>query len=290
MLEYKAQAGDNGMRLDVLIAGMYPHFTRSSLELLFDNEMVIVNSKPAKAGYKTRQNDVIKVDETYLISQPPAVELPVIYEDNNIIVIDKPAGLLTHSKGALNLEPTVASFIKPKLNDEGLSGNRAGIVHRLDRDTSGVIVAAKNTIALRHLQNQFAARKVKKRYIAVVEGKLEQPQAAVDAPIGRNLKKPQTFKVTANGKPAVTKYKVINSMNIGAKKFTELELEPLTGRTHQLRVHLAYIGHPIVGDRLYGHNDSKLMLHAKQLEFTLPDGARKVFSSNLPERFKDYKK
>jgi 23S rRNA pseudouridine1911/1915/1917 synthase len=210
MLEYKSKPVDAGSRLDILVAKLYPEFTRSSLELLFDKNLVSVNQKPAKASYKVKADDEIAVDETYLKNEPEAIELPVIYEDHDVVVIDKLAGVLTHSKGALNLEPTVASFMKGRLNDKTLTGNRAGIVHRLDRGTSGVIIAAKNSKALHHLQKQFSQRKVKKAYIAVAEGLLDPKEAIIDAPIGRNPRKPQTFKVMPEGRPAVTKYSVTN--------------------------------------------------------------------------------
>jgi 23S rRNA pseudouridine1911/1915/1917 synthase len=287
MLEYKSKPVDAGSRLDILVAKLYPEFTRSSLELLFDKSLVSVNQKPAKASYKVKADDEIAVDETYLKNEPQEIELTVIYEDDDVTVIDKPAGVLTHSKGALNLEPTVASFMKDRLNDETLTDNRAGIVHRLDRGTSGVIITAKNSKALHHLQKQFSQRKVKKAYIAVAEGLLDPKEAIIDAPIGRNPRKPQTFKVMPEGRPAVTKYSVTNEFKKNGKNYSKLVLEPLTGRTHQLRVHLAYIGHPIVGDYVYGNDGGAMMLHAASLELTLPNKTRKTFDSPLPDRFKE---
>src|SRR5579862_3342456 len=201
-MEYLAKPADAGRRLDVVVADLYPDFTRSSLELLFDKDMVSVDGQAAKAAHKVRPKDKIVVDETYLKSEPLAADLPIIYEDDDVTVINKPAGVLTHSKGALNLEATVASFIKSKINDETLTGNRAGIVHRLDRGTSGVIITAKNSKALKYLQKQFSQRRVKKSYVAVVEGVPQPPQAVIDAPIGRNPKTPQTFKVISSGRPA----------------------------------------------------------------------------------------
>jgi len=287
MMEYIAGQGDAGTRLDVFVASQYPQFTRSSLELLFEKDLIQINGRPAKAAYRVRPEDKVTIDESYLMQEPPAIKLPILYEDDNVTVIDKPEGVLTHSKGALNLEPTVASFIKSKLNDESLSGNRAGIVHRLDRATSGVIITAKNAAALKHLQKQFSQRKTKKKYIAVVEGVPQPPQAIIDAPIGRNPRKPQTFMVSAAGKSATTKYTVIEELSAEGRQQSVVELEPLSGRTHQLRVHLAYIGHPIVGDRIYGKGGDKLLLHATSLEVTLPGGERQTFSSKTPARLKD---
>lgn len=288
MLEYITKPAEAGSRLDVLVSSLYPQFTRSALGLLFDKKLVSVNGSEAKAAYKVRADDNIMIDETYLSPRPPDINLPVLYEDQNILVIDKPGGLLTHSKGSLNPEPTVASFIKSKIADSTLSGNRAGIVHRLDRGTSGVIITAKNSRSQKWLQKQFSQRKVKKIYRAVVDGVPEPPAAVIDAPIGRNPKKPQTFKVMSAGRPALTQYKVIKDFKNGSKTYTEIELIPKTGRTHQIRVHMAYIGHPITGDTIYGQGSSPILLHAQSLEVTLPGGQRKVFKSALPSRFREF--
>lgn len=288
MREIVAVPDSVGRRLDVVLAELYPQLTRSSLEPLFDKGFVSVDGREAKASHKVREGEKIEIDETYLKQKPPKIELPVLYEDDDVIVMDKPAGVLTHSKGALNFEATVASFIKPRLKDKTLTGNRAGIVHRLDRWTSGVIIAAKTAEAQKFLQKQFSQRKAKKTYIAIVEGIPEPPAAIIDAPIARNPKKPKSFTVMAGGKPAQTQYSILAEGVYGKKTAAKLELKPQTGRTHQLRVHLAYIGHPVAGDAIYGHNDGELMLHAAELELTLPGGTRKVFKSNLPPRFKGF--
>jgi len=277
-----------GQRLDVFVAGQHPQFTRSSLLGLFKNGLVTVNNEIEKAGYKLRPQDNVIVDQAMLTADPPAIELPVIFEDDNVVVIDKPAGVLTHSKGALNTEATVASFIKEKITDERLQGNRAGIVHRLDRHTSGVIITAKTDKALKHLQKQFSQRKVKKTYIAVVEGDLEPAEAIIDAPIVRNPKRPQTFVVSSTGKPSVTHYKKLKTFERGGRAYSLVELKPRTGRTHQLRVHMAYIGYPIVGDRVYGRAADEMLLHARSLELTLPDSTRRTFESEVPDRIKEF--
>ncbi len=279
---------DIGVRADVFVAAHYPAFSRSSLDTLFESGAVLINDKTAKAGYKLRLSDVVSVDDSLLRQAAPVIELPILYEDADVMVINKPAGILTHSKGALNLEGTVASFIKPKITDKTLSGNRAGIVHRLDRGTSGVIIAAKNTKALHWLQKQFSQRNVKKSYLAIVEGNLKPPHAVIEAPIARNPKKPQTFTVSPVGRPATTEYEVKRSFIRSGKTYSLVELKPLTGRTHQLRVHLAYISHPIVGDNVYGHNGQPTLLHAESLELTLPSGERKVFKIEPPAYFKEF--
>jgi len=283
MKEFEVIADNAGVRADKFVAAQYPQFTRSALESLFDQKLVTINGLIPKASQKIKPGDKIAVDESLLKTAPPQIELPIIYEDDDVLVIDKPAGILTHSKGALNLEASVASFIGPKV--KGLEGNRAGIVHRLDRGTSGVIICAKNPEALAKLQKQFSKRKAKKTYLAIVEGQLKPQEAVIDAPIMRNPAHPQTFKVGAQGKVAITHYRVLNTLEHGGSVYSEVELKPQTGRTHQLRVHLAYVGHPIVGDHVYGHDGSGLMLHASSLEITLPSGERKVFNSPLPDRF-----
>lgn len=206
--------------------------------------------------------------------------LPVVYQDENIIVINKPIGVLTHSKGALNDEFTVADFFR-RFSTYHLETNRPGIVHRLDRDTSGILIGALNDDTAKLLQRQFSDRKTKKIYMAVVDGVLKQPEALIDLPIGRNPKSPSQFRVDPNGKPAQTVYKVLASDG----KRSLVELKPLTGRTHQLRVHMAHLGTPIHGDRVYGKPADRLYLHAAALEITIPGGKRRTFTAETPAEF-----
>lgn len=166
---------------------------------------------------------------------------------------------------------------------DGAGNARAGIVHRLDRATSGVMICAKTPEALSKLQKQFSQRKAKKQYAAVVQGHLAQEHAVIDMPIERNPKKPQTFRVGANGKVALTEYKV----NQQSHHFSLLELMPQTGRTHQLRVHLTQLGHPILGDALYGGKPAdRMFLHAHSLEITVPSSERMTFTAPVPKEFK----
>lgn len=277
-----------GSRVDIFVSQKYPQFARSALAVLFDTNSVLVNGATVKAGEKLREGDTVSVDEAALFNEPELIELPVIYEDENVVVVNKPAGILTHSKGSLNQEGTVATFIKSKINDENLSGNRAGIVHRLDRATSGVMIAVKNAQALLYLQKQFSQRKTKKTYYTIVEGWPNPEKAMIDAPIERNPKKPQTFKVGTGGKTAQTNYKILKKFTKEDKEYALLELNPVTGRTHQLRVHLSYIEHPIVGDGFYGRPGNYTYLHAGSLEITLPGGVRKIFTAPLPKIFKEF--
>jgi 23S rRNA pseudouridine1911/1915/1917 synthase len=275
----------HGQRLDVLVTSVMPRLSRAFVHKLCREGKIRVTDKPDKPGYKVKEGDLITVDyDEAELDQIPQIDLPVLYEDDDCIVMNKPAGILTHTQGAFNPEPTVATFLRNKVAD--LGGERAGIVHRLDRATSGVIIGAKNTNALSALQKQFAQRKVKKTYIAIVAGHLKQDEAIIDMPIERNPRAPATFRVGVNGKAAVTRYTVIRA----AKTVSLVELKPETGRTHQLRVHLAHIGHPIIGDPLYGtgqHGD-RLYLHALSLEITLPSRERKIFAAPLPSEFEEY--
>jgi 23S rRNA pseudouridine1911/1915/1917 synthase len=206
--------------------------------------------------------------------------LPVIYQDDNVVVIDKPAGILSHSKGAMNDEFTVAEFLRP-LTSYHSDPNRPGIIHRLDRDTSGVMIGVRNDQTASLLQRQFSDRKVKKTYYAVVDGVPKQDEAVIDLPIARHPTAPSTFRVNASGKSAQTTYKVLKSDG----KRSLIELKPYTGRTHQLRVHMAYLGTPIHGDKVYGKQADRLYLHAASLEITIPKGDRKVFESPVPPEF-----
>jgi 23S rRNA pseudouridine1911/1915/1917 synthase len=269
-------------RLDQYVIRQLPELSRSAAVHLIEQGKVSVKGKPAdKPGYKLRAGDLIEIDhEAVIIPEIPAIDLPVIYEDRSCVAIDKPAGVLTHSKGAFNPEATVATWLASRV--KGMDGDRAGIVHRLDRATSGVMICAKTSEALSWLQKQFSERKVKKVYQAVVSGVPAQAEAVIDMPIERNPRKPQTFRVGANGKAAVTAYRVLKTNG----KLSLLELRPTTGRTHQLRVHLRHIGHPILGDPLYdGAKAERLFLHARSLEITLPNKTRKILGVPTPEIF-----
>lgn len=274
-----------GTRLDSFVAQAMPRLSRAYAQKLCDDDAVTVNDSPKKAGHKLKPGDIVIInyDEAEL-NAIPHIDIPILYEDDDCIVMNKPAGVLTHTQGAFHPEATVATFLRHKLNEE-LSGERAGVVHRLDRATSGVIIGAKNQAALSWLQKQFAQRKVKKSYIAVVRGHLTNSEALIDMPIERNPKAPATFRVGVNGKRSITHYKVLEATD----QYSLIELKPETGRTHQLRVHLTKIGHPIVGDPLYGDGafGDRLYLHALSLEITLPNRERKIFIATLPKEFKE---
>ena len=251
--------------------------------------------KYIKAGYVSVNNKVVttpkfEVDETDEIAlnlpekEQADVDLPILYEDDDVIVVNKPSGLLTHAKGGLSDESTVAEIIRPKTSF-ATDTDRPGIVHRLDRDTSGLLIIAKNPESAAHLQRQFAERTAKKTYIAITDGKPKLNAAKIDLPIGRNPSAPSTFRIDPNGKPAQTTYHVLAENDAQSL----VELKPTTGRTHQLRVHLAHLNAPILGDRVYGKSsDCRMMLHAQKLEIALPSGERKVFEAAIPDEFKKF--
>ena len=323
-----------GQRLDQKVVELLPQLSRAAATKLIEDGRVTVNNEHQnKPGYKLRESDDGMVEyEAEVEERIPDIELPIVYEDEDCVVINKPVGLLTHSKGALNPEPTVATWLfrhctncakqkkhennqlssknpKSDLNcdrsdlshtvqgdtltqtvtgptyhtEVGGVGGRGGIVHRLDRATSGVMICAKNTEALKKLQKQFSQRKTKKTYFAVVSGRPKVEAAVIDMPIERNPKAPATFRVGPQGKDAKTTYEVVQSNDA----YSLLKLTPETGRTHQLRVHLKQIGHPIVGDVLYdGKAGERLMLHAESLEITIPKNSeRKVFQVSVPTEF-----
>ncbi|MDB5169301.1 MAG: Pseudouridine synthase [Candidatus Saccharibacteria bacterium] len=272
-------------RLDQRVVSQFPELSRMYATKLVEDGNVTVNGKViTKGGHKLWETDVVKVDyNPEEAAAIPDIELPILYEDDDCVVINKPLGLLTHSKGVFNPEATVATWLSSRL--KGLAGDRDGIVHRLDRATSGVMICAKNPEALSALQKQFSQRRTKKTYVAIVRGRLKAPEAVIDMPIERNPKKPQTFRVGSNGKPATTAYKVLKT----TEHYSLVELKPFTGRTHQLRVHLEELGHPIVGDVLYdGPVADRLFLHARELEITIPSRERKVFETPVPSSFEEF--
>lgn len=262
---------DNRRRLDHILVEKFPEYNRSSLQSFIRRGFVTVDGKiAAKPNEKIEPSAHIELNVPERFAKLP--ELPIIYEDEHVLVLNKPSGLLSMAKGEYCPEPT--------LEDYGL------LVHRLDRDTSGVVILAKDEPTQKMLRQQFQDRKTHKTYVAIIDGIPKLPEAMIDLPINRNLKRPTTFEVNQNGKPSQTYYKILESQN--GKSL--VELKPTTGRTHQLRVHLKYIGTPILGDPVYGEEKSapRLMLHARELEITIPskDGnVRKTFTAEVPEDF-----
>lgn len=258
------------VRLDVATFEQYPRYSRATIQKFIKNGQVTVNGDIVdKPNTLIDENSNI---ELTVVEAEEGEKPPVIYEDDDVIVFNKPAGMLTVSKGEFNPEPTLEQF--------------GEIVHRLDRDTSGVIILAKNAKAKSFLQKQFQERKAHKTYYAVTVGHPKVNHAIINIPLTRNLKKPTTFMVANQGREAITEYRVIDQN----EKYSLIELKPQTGRTHQLRIHLAHIGAPILGDPVYNPKSPKadrMYLHASILEITVPSGKRLTFTANLPEEFRN---
>ena len=258
------------VRLDILMGEIFKSYNRSSLQKFIEFGFVTVDGEMAKKPNQKFGRGV-KIDLKIPDTMKNADLVPkVIYEDGNVVVLNKPAGLLSMAKGQYCPENTLERY--------GL------LVHRLDRDTSGVVIMAKNPEVQMFLKKQFQDRKTHKTYYAIVSGRPKLDEAKIDLPLARDLKRPTTFRVDPNGKASETYYKVIKSDG----KHSLVELKPTTGRTHQLRVHMKYLGHPILGDPVYGEEKaSRLYLHANKLEVTLPGGKRTVFKAKLPKEFTD---
>ncbi len=267
-------------RLDQYVAATWPEYSRSVWQKYIALGYVRVNGVAELVSKRAITDDDVVTTNIPAKLDHSKETLPIIYEDENVIVISKPVGVLSHSKGELNDEFTVADFFASR-SSYNSDSNRPGIVHRLDRATSGIMIGAKTPEAALQLVRQFQDRKVKKTYYAVVDGQPKQDEASINVPIGRNPSKPSTFRVDANGKSAETYYKVEATNGIRSL----VRLEPKTGRTHQLRVHLVHIGTPICGDTVYGKPDDRLFLHAASLEITIPGSQRMTFSTPVPPEF-----
>lgn len=280
---YLAKLQKTTKRLDTYLYEHYKEISRSRWQKYIKDSRVSINGKTITTpSYEIDDRAIIdiKLPEEKKFEKE---KLDILYLDDNVIVINKPAGILTHAKGTESDEFTVADFFK-RYSTYALDTNRAGIVHRLDRDTSGVIIGARNNETANLLKKQFAKRLTKKTYIAITTGIPKLEKARIDLPIARNPKKPATFKVSSNGKVAITDYKVLKTN----ENYALIELMPKTGRTHQLRVHLNYINCPILGDKVYGAKKAdRMYLHAEKLEITIPNKGRITFEAKLPKEFKN---
>ena len=279
-------------RIDSYIVDKNINLSRTAIKRLLDEGKILVNGKKQKPSYKPEVGDIITIE----IPEPEEVELKpqdipidVIYEDKDIIVVNKPKGMVVHPANG-NPDGTLVNAILAKCKDSlsGIGGEiRPGIVHRLDKDTSGLLIIAKNDQAHINMSKQIQDRKVIKKYIALVKGVIGENTATIDMPIARSTKDRKKMAVDPNGKEAITHYKVLQRYD----KYTLLEIKIDTGRTHQIRVHMSYIGHPVVGDMQYsnGKNEFRIegqMLHSKYLEFDHPiTGKRLKLEAPLPEYF-----
>jgi 23S rRNA pseudouridine1911/1915/1917 synthase len=289
-IHLQVQPQQAGMRLDRYVAEAIPHLTRSYIRQLIDEGLVLLNQQSGiKSGSALRPGDSVRVhlpppQPTDL--QPEALPLRVVYEDEHVVVVDKEAGMVVHPApghpGGTLVNALLARYPDMCVNDT----LRPGIVHRLDQDTSGLLVVARTSAAMQALKAQQDARQMHKAYLLVVQGRMPEPQGTIDAPIGRHPADRKRQAVVANGRAARTHYRVCEDL----ERYTLLEAVLETGRTHQIRVHFAWRNRPVLGDPLYGPRKprrtfglQRQFLHAHKLGFALPgDGSWREFCSPLP--------
>jgi len=281
-------AAKAGARLDRFLVDQRPERSRGQVQRdVRAGHVTVSGTVIRQSSYRLQSNDeIVWILHDRPALRPAPIHLDILYEDDDLVAVDKPTGLVVHP-GAGTDEPTLV---------EGLLWNRSlppsddpvrpGIVHRLDKETSGVLVAAKTPAALSELQRQFAARSVTKSYLAVVQGTFREEEGTIDAPVGRNPAAPRRMSVRPQGRVARTEFRVLR--RLGGS--TLLLAQPRTGRTHQLRVHLSYIGHPVVGDSVYGKGEAeRLYLHAWRLTVRHPvTGERLTFEAPVPTAFPNY--
>jgi 23S rRNA pseudouridine1911/1915/1917 synthase len=272
-----------------LVTARLADLSRTAVQRLIDDGFITLNGSICKASDKIGQGDVIVVRvpppaPTELLAED--IPLTIVYEDADVIVIDKPAGLVVHPAAGHDSGTLVNALLGYIPDLEGISGEvRPGIVHRLDKDTSGLIIAAKNDRALQYLQEQFKLRTIKKMYLALVEGVVEPREGIIAAPIGRSKTDRKKMAVVREGRSARTRYRVRRIYR--QPDLSLVEAYPETGRTHQIRVHFAWLKHPLVGDEVYGRQKSivpveRHFLHAASLTLTLPNGTLHTFEAKLP--------
>ena len=262
-------------RIDSYLAEIMPDFSRTKIETLIKNGKILVNTLQKKPSYELKAGDIItgELENDIIKIEPENIPLEIVWEDENMAVVNKPSGMLTHPT-TLETSKTLVNALLYKYGENlsDINGEfRRGIVHRLDRNTSGLIMTAKNNKTHEYLAEQIKERRFSKKYIAVTKGVIEQDEFIINSPIGRNPKQPHKMEVNKDGKESITGVKVLERF----KDASLVELDLITGRTHQIRVHLSSIGHPVYNDTLYGFGKMKIkteeqVLEAYKLEFTKP--------------------
>ena len=282
--QFPVEGGEAGARLDAFLAARLPALSRMRIASLVAAGACSVNGEAAHSGLKLRPGDSVEIafDETAAggAMTPEPIPLALLHEDEDLLVVDKPAGMLVHPTRSVKTG-TLANALAYHLNRDSQTAVRPGLPHRLDRATSGLMVVAKNQRALSVLSGHFHRRLVEKRYLALVHGRVLADAMTISAPVGRVEGVWPKWRVTEEGRPAESKLRVVARR----ASVTLVELEPVTGRTNQLRIHCAHAGHAIVGDGWYGSGvESRLCLHAARLAFNHPAGGRRMeFASELPE-------
>lgn len=295
MEKFIVKEGEDGKRIDAYIPTKDTDISRTAVQRMIEEGNIIVNGKKIKASYKVAIGDEIQLEKAEpkeISLKAQEIPLEIIYEDKDIIVINKPKGMVVHPANG-NPDGTLVNAVMAICKDSlsGIGGEiRPGIVHRLDKDTSGIIIVAKNDKAHINLSEQIKNHEVKKKYIALVRGSVKENEATIDMPIGRSTKDRKKMAVTKNGKRAVTHIKVLERYE---GKYTLLQVNIETGRTHQIRVHLSQIGYPIIGDAVYSNGKNEFgvegqCLHAKSLEFRHPiTGEKMSLEAEMPDYFKN---
>lgn len=283
---------EDKIRLDVYLTNTLEDWTRSQIKKQIDDERVFVNGKKVKAGFKVKRGDIIKLDLIAIPDlnnvEPENIPLDIVFEDDYLAVINKPQGMVVHPAVG-NYNHTLVNALLYHFNKISTVGEkfRPGIVHRIDKDTSGLLVVAKNNMAHESLAKQIAEHSCSRHYVALCEGEFKQLEGDIILPIGRDKKDYKKMAVCEDGKFAQTHFKVQRIYN----GFTLVNFQLKTGRTHQIRVHAKAIGHPIVGDKVYGYAKQKFnlngqLLHAQELELTHPKtGQRMTFKCEIPNYF-----
>lgn len=282
----------SGMRLDVYLANMLKEKSRSYIQNLIEENSVLVNNRLKKSNYKINSEDIILItipDPIELSIKPQNIPLDILYEDSDLIVVNKPKGMVVHPAAGVYENTLVNALLGHCTDLSGINGvSRPGIVHRIDKDTSGVLVVAKNDYAHNKLALQLKDHSMNRVYLALVEGIMKEDEGTIDEPLGRHSIERVKIAIVKDGRRAVTHYRVIERY----KNNTLIECKLETGRTHQIRVHMAYKGHPIVGDPVYGYKKQRFnlegqLLHAKLLGFIHPRTEKYVeFCTEPPEDFK----
>lgn len=271
----EVQDADNDTRLDLFLSNYFQDKSRSYIQGIIEKESVKVNGKNRKNNYKLKAKDYIEVwipEPTKLMVEAEAIQLDILYEDRDVIVVNKSQGMVVHPASGVNSGTLVNALLSHCKDLSGINGVlRPGIVHRIDKDTSGVLVVAKNDLAHNKLAEQLKDHSMTREYIALVEGVLKKDEDTIDAPLARDPKERIKIAVVKDGRRAITHYTVLERF----KTYTLIKCVLETGRTHQIRVHLSYIGHPLVGDPVYGYKKQKFKLngqalHAMKLGFIHP--------------------
>lgn len=291
LVSFTVEAG--GERLDKVTPAHVPDLSRATAQRLIKAGEVTVNGRPSKPSYRVQVGDEVVVrvpTEMPVPVVPENIPLDVIYEDDALLVVNKPAGMVVHPAYGHASGTLVNAVLAhcPQIADVG-GPDRAGVVHRLDKDTSGLILIAKDGVTRATLQRQFKRRQVAKTYLALVEGQVQPREGVVEAPVGRDKRQRKKMAVVRSGREARTMYRAIEYF----ANYTLLEVRPHTGRTHQVRVHLSWLGYPIVGDAVYGRHRQRLLrgrhfLHAARIRFSHPATSEEVeFEAPLPPELAD---